>query len=95
MKIGILGTGEVGKTLANAFLATGHQVMMGSRDAANEKALAWAKAAGDEDPLLVDRHFRGHGEVRRRSAVLAELWGRSFRECADAQGTANLAKQAV
>jgi NADPH-dependent F420 reductase len=46
MKIGILGTGEVGKTLANAFLATGHQVMMGSREAANENALAWAKAAG-------------------------------------------------
>jgi 8-hydroxy-5-deazaflavin:NADPH oxidoreductase len=46
MKIGILGTGEVGKTLANAFLATGHQVMMGSREASNEKALAWAKEAG-------------------------------------------------
>jgi NADPH-dependent F420 reductase len=45
MKIGILGTGDVGKTLANAFLATGHQVMMGSRQAANEKALAWAKEA--------------------------------------------------
>jgi predicted dinucleotide-binding enzyme len=46
MKIGILGTGDVGRTLANAFLATGHQVMMGSREAANEKALAWAKEAG-------------------------------------------------
>jgi NADPH-dependent F420 reductase len=46
MKIGILGTGDVGKTLANAFLATGHQVRMGSREAANDKALAWAKAAG-------------------------------------------------
>jgi 8-hydroxy-5-deazaflavin:NADPH oxidoreductase len=46
MKIGILGTGNVGSTLANGFLATGHQVMMGSREAANEKALAWAKKAG-------------------------------------------------
>jgi 8-hydroxy-5-deazaflavin:NADPH oxidoreductase len=46
MKIGIFGTGDVGKTLANGFLATGHQVMMGSREAANEKALAWAKEAG-------------------------------------------------
>ena len=46
MKVGILGTGVVGTTLANAFLATGHQVMMGSREAANEKALAWAKEAG-------------------------------------------------
>ena len=46
MKIGVLGTGDVGKTLANAFLATDHQVMMGSREAPNEKALAWAKDAG-------------------------------------------------
>ena len=46
MKIGILGTGDVGRTLANGFLATGHPVMMGSRVAANEKALAWAKEAG-------------------------------------------------
>jgi 8-hydroxy-5-deazaflavin:NADPH oxidoreductase len=46
MKIGIFGTGDVGTTLANGFLATGHQVMMGSREAANEKALAWAKEAG-------------------------------------------------
>ncbi len=46
MKVGILGTGDVGKTLANAFLATGHQVMMGSREVANEKALAWAKEVG-------------------------------------------------
>jgi NADPH-dependent F420 reductase len=46
MKIGILGTGDVGKSLGNGFVATGHQVMMGSRDASNEKALAWAKQAG-------------------------------------------------
>jgi len=46
VKIGILGIGDFGRTLANAFLATGHQVMMGSREAANGKALAWAKQAG-------------------------------------------------
>jgi len=46
MKVGILGTGDVGRTLGNAFLATGHQVMMGSREAANEKALAWVQGAG-------------------------------------------------
>jgi 8-hydroxy-5-deazaflavin:NADPH oxidoreductase len=46
MKIGVLGTGDVGRTLANGFLATGHNVMMGSREASNEKALAWAKESG-------------------------------------------------
>jgi predicted dinucleotide-binding enzyme len=47
MKIGILGTGDVGQALGNAFVALGHQVRMGSRDGRNEKAQAWAQAAGD------------------------------------------------
>lgn len=46
MKIGVLGTGDVGKALGNAFLALGHDVMMGARSAGNDKALEWAKAGG-------------------------------------------------
>jgi predicted dinucleotide-binding enzyme len=46
MKIGILGTGDVGRALGNAFIATGHEVKMGSREVANEKAAAWVKQAG-------------------------------------------------
>jgi predicted dinucleotide-binding enzyme len=46
MKIGILGTGDVGRTLANAFIALGEEVKMGSRDAHNEKAVAWASTSG-------------------------------------------------
>jgi len=46
MKIGILGTGDVGRALGDAFIATGHEVKMGSREAANEKAVAWVKQAG-------------------------------------------------
>lgn len=46
MKIGILGTGDVGKALGNGFIALGHEVKMGSRDAKNEKAVAWASGAG-------------------------------------------------
>ncbi|MBA2248681.1 MAG: NAD(P)-binding domain-containing protein [Chitinophagaceae bacterium] len=43
MKIGILGTGIVGNTIGTALLKKGHQVMMGSRNANNEKAAAWVK----------------------------------------------------
>ncbi len=32
MKIGILGTGTVGRTLAEGFVRTGHDVMLGTRD---------------------------------------------------------------
>lgn len=47
MRIGVLGTGTVGQTLATKLVELGHQVRMGSRDAANEKAASWAAAAGD------------------------------------------------
>ncbi len=33
MKIGVLGSGDVAKTLASGFLKHGHEVMIGSRDA--------------------------------------------------------------
>jgi len=46
MKIGILGTGDVGTTLGSALVGAGHQVQMGSRSAANEKAVAWAQRNG-------------------------------------------------
>lgn len=46
MKIGVLGTGMVGGTIASKLVALGHEVKMGSRTAANEKAVAWAKEAG-------------------------------------------------
>ncbi len=31
MKIGVIGSGDVGKTLASGFLKYNHQVMLGSR----------------------------------------------------------------
>ena len=46
MKIGVLGTGMVGDAIASKLVALGHDVMMGSRDEKNPKALAWAKRAG-------------------------------------------------
>jgi predicted dinucleotide-binding enzyme len=41
MKVGILGSGDVGKVLAGGFIKHGHDVMMGSRTA--DKLAAWAK----------------------------------------------------
>lgn len=41
MNISVLGTGMVGNAIANKLVALGHEVMMGSRSAENEKALAW------------------------------------------------------
>jgi predicted dinucleotide-binding enzyme len=46
MKIGILGTGPVGKALGNGFVKLGHATMMGSRTAGNAAAAEWAAANG-------------------------------------------------
>ncbi len=46
MKIGVLGTGIVGQTIGSRLVQLGHDVMMGSRDPANPKAIAWAKEEG-------------------------------------------------
>ena len=46
MRIAVLGTGAVGTTLGSAFVASGHEVRMGSRTAGNEKAAAWVAATG-------------------------------------------------
>ena len=40
MKVGILGSGDVAKALAGGFLRHGHQVMLGTRDAAKLKDFA-------------------------------------------------------
>lgn len=40
MKVGVIGSGAVGTTLASGFLKHGHQVMIGTRDPA--KLAAWA-----------------------------------------------------
>ena len=47
MRIGVLGTGSVGNALATKLVELGHEVRMGSRDAGNEKAVAWADRAGE------------------------------------------------
>jgi predicted dinucleotide-binding enzyme len=43
----VLGTGVVGRTLGSRLVGLGHRVVMGSRQAGNETAVAWAAEAGD------------------------------------------------
>ncbi len=46
MKVAVLGTGVVGRALGHGFIATGHQVMMGSRSAEHPEAQAWVLKEG-------------------------------------------------
>jgi predicted dinucleotide-binding enzyme len=43
MNIAVLGSGEVGRTIGSKLVQLGHDVMMGSREEANPRAVAWAK----------------------------------------------------
>ncbi len=56
MRIGVLGTGGVGRTLAGKLVELGHEVTMGSRSAGNEAAVEWAATAGES---AHERTFEG------------------------------------
>lgn len=44
MKIGVLGSGIVGRVLAASFLSEGHQVMLGTRNLSKEEVTQWQQA---------------------------------------------------
>jgi predicted dinucleotide-binding enzyme len=63
MRIGILGTGVVGKTLATKLAKLGHDVRMGSRKAGGEKAAAWVKEAGGPSSEGTFADAAAHGDI--------------------------------
>jgi len=63
MNIGVLGTGVVGQTIGSKLIELGHEVMMGSRDAANPKAIAWAKEEGRHALYGTFRNAASFGEI--------------------------------
>lgn len=69
MKVGILGTGDVGRALGTGFVTLGHDVMMGSRSPANEQARAWAEESGPRAATGTFADAASFGEV----VVLATL----------------------
>jgi len=70
MRVGILGTGEVGRALGRGFAQLGHQVKMGSREANNAKAKAWAAETG---PAASTGSFAEAAQFAEL-AVLCILW---------------------
>ncbi len=85
MRIAILGTGVVGKALGQAFITLGHEVKMGSRDAKNEKALAWAKEMGPRASAGTFADAAAFGEI-----VLLATLGAANESALTSAGAANL-----
>lgn len=63
MKIGVLGTGMVGETIASKLVQLGHDVKMGSRTADNPKAAAWVEASGAGASAGTFRDAALHGQA--------------------------------
>ena len=63
MRIGILGTGVVGKTLGSKLAKLGHDVRMGSRKAGGDQAKAWVKEAGSKSSEGTFAGAAAHGEM--------------------------------
>lgn len=70
MKVGMLGTGDVGRALGNGFIGLGHDVKMGSREANNEKATEWAAKAGLRASSGTFADAAAFGEM----IVISTLW---------------------
>jgi len=70
MKVGILGTGEVGRTLGAGFAGLGHEVRIGSREPGSDKLRAWAEKTGARASSGTFAEAASFAEV----AVLATLW---------------------
>jgi hypothetical protein len=63
MRIGVFGTGMVGKAIATKLVNVGHEVCMGSRTADNEEATNWASEAGASATHGTFADAAGFGEL--------------------------------
>jgi predicted dinucleotide-binding enzyme len=62
MKIGIIGSGEVGQTLGSAFLSEGYEVMLGTRNPSKEDVVKWRQAHPGAQTGLFSAAAQ-HGEI--------------------------------
>ncbi len=90
MKIGVLGTGMVGDALATKLVSLGHDVMMGAREKANEKAAGWARKAGSKASHGTFAEAARFGEISFMAAN-----GAAVIEVARLAGAENLAGKIV
>jgi predicted dinucleotide-binding enzyme len=86
MRIAILGTGMVGKTIGDKLVSIGHEVRMGSRT--SDKAAAWSKEAGRGASHGTFADAAAFGELAFNCTA-----GVGSLEALEAAGSQNLAKK--
>ena len=63
MKVGIIGSGEVGRALGSGFASRGHEVKVGSRNPKSAELVAWREKAGAKASTGTFAEAAKHGEV--------------------------------
>jgi 8-hydroxy-5-deazaflavin:NADPH oxidoreductase len=63
MRVGVLGTGEVGRRLAAGFASRGHDVMIGSRDPGKAELREWLSGDGSGIEAGTFAQAAVHGEL--------------------------------
>ncbi|MGH2894964.1 MAG: NADPH-dependent F420 reductase [Solirubrobacteraceae bacterium] len=89
-RVGVLGTGEVGRRLATGFGSCGHGVMIGSRDPAKPELREWLSGEGAGINAGTFAEAAGHGEL----LVLAVL-GDAAEDAIAAAGADNFSGKVV
>ncbi len=87
MKVGVLGSGDVAKTLGSGFLKHGHDVTMGTRDPA--KLADWAK----QNPKGRVASF--DAAAKSAELVVLAVKGTAAADALRAAGAANLAGKSI
>ena len=90
MRVGVLGTGEVGRRLAAGFRSRGHEVMIGSRDPGKPELREWLAGDGEGIEASTFAQAAEHGEL----LVLAVLGDAAEEAIADA-GAENFSGKVV
>ena len=88
MKIGIIGSGDVGRRLADGLLDLGHQVRIGTRDRSKKEVVEW-----------VDKHRKKGGKESENASIGSFAEAASFGDdlivlCTSWSGTSNAIKMA-
>lgn len=70
MRVGVLGSGEVGQQLGTAFATLGHEVKLGSREPSSAKIKAWLDKVGAKGSAGTFEEVARFGEL----LVLVTAW---------------------
>ena len=88
MKVGIIGSGDVGRRLADGLLDLGHQVKIGTRDTSKKEIIEW-----------IDKHKKGGDKESENASVGDFADAASFGDglivlCTSWNGTSNAIRMA-